>query len=210
MTFISTQEFDADGNINVIVKRRRILETSEAQDDGSVKGQARIKFEHGVLTRIDLVPIGNLRGAEAMALEEGNIFWGYSSPPINHIHADSKLAHMIGMASANVGTFSKRGNANTIVCHPTLTESVRDCFTKMKTISQYDEATQDMIDVEVPYFKTEPNVIENDMADTDKVLVLYCGEEAGDQALIYVEGEGLLKNSKVAAVEHYGKFVRIP
>jgi hypothetical protein len=210
MTFISTQEFDADGNINVIVKRRQILETSEAQSDGTVKGQARIKFEHGALTRDDLVPIGNLRGAEAMALEEGNIFWGYSSPPINHINADSKLAHIIGMASANVGTFSKRGNANTIVCHPSLTASVRDCFTKIKTISQYDEASEDMIDVEVPYFKTEPNVIENDMADTDKVLVLYCGEEAGDQALIYVEGEGLLKNSKVAAVEHYGKFVRIP
>ena len=210
MTFISTQEFEDDGNVNVIIKRRRIFETGEKQDDGTVKGSARIKLEYGALTRADLEPIGNLCGAEAMALEEGNIFWGYSSPPINHINADSKLAHMIGMAAANIGTFSKRGNGNTIVCHPSLAESVRDCFTKMKTISQYDEATDNMIDVEVPYFKTAPNVIENDMADTDKVLVLYCGEEAGDQALIYVQGEGLLKNSKIAAVEHYGKFVRIP
>jgi hypothetical protein len=210
MTFISTQEFDDDGNINVVVKRRRILEAGETQADGTVKGSARIKFEYGSLTRKDIIPVGNLCGAEAMALEEGNIFWGYSSPPINHINADSKLAHMIGMAAANIGTFSTRGNGNTIVCHPVLAETVRDCFTKMKTISKYDEALDGMTDVEVPYFEIAPNVIENDMAATDTVLVMYCGEDATDQSLIYAPGEGLLKNNKIAAVEHYGKFVRIP
>jgi hypothetical protein len=210
MTFLSEQQFDEHGNIEVFVKKRKILETYDQQADGTVKGQARIKFEYGNCTRDDVLVVGNLAAAEAMVLDEGVVFPCYGSPPLNHIDADSRLAHLISMAAANIGTFSKRGNGNTIVCHPSLTETVRDCFTKIKTIQQYDEESEDMIDVEAPYFASEPEIIETALASNEQVLVLYRGTDDSDQPLIYVHGEGLLLNNKIAEVHYYGKFVDLP
>ena len=66
-----------------------------------------------------------------------------------------------------------------------------------------------MIDVQIPYFPTEPELFEDDLMNPDQVLVIYRGQDDGDQPLIYVEGEGLLMNNKVALVEDYGKFVDI-
>ena len=209
MTFISQQTFDADGNIKVIVKRRKILEVGETQEDGSVKGQARVKFEYGDLTREDLTAVGNLRAAEVMAMEEGKVFWGYAHPPLNNVEDDCKLAHMISLAASNIATMSKRGFGNTVIVHPTNAELIRESFTKQKTIEQYDEETDGMIDVQIPYFPTEPELFEDDLMNPDQVLVIYRGQDDGDQPLIYVEGEGLLMNNKVALVEDYGKFVDI-
>lgn len=209
MTFLSKQAFDDDGKIKVIVKKRKILESGEQQDDGTIKGKARVKFEYGELTRDDLVEVGNLRAAEVMAMEEGEIFWGYSCPPLNHIDDDCKLAHMISMAASNIATHSKRGFGNTIVCHPSIANDIRECFTKQKLVDQYDEESDGMVEVPVPYFPNEPELFEDDLMNPEQVLVIYRGEDDGDQPLIYVEGEGLLMNNKITEVEHYGKFVDI-
>jgi hypothetical protein len=209
MTFISQQTFDADGNIKVIVKRRKILEVGETQEDGSVKGQARVKFEYGDLTREDLTAVGNLRAAEVMAMEEGEVFWGYSCPPLNNVAEENKLAHMISLAASNIATHSKRGFGNTIVCHPSNADRIRDAFTKEKTVKQYSAEVDDMVDMQIPYFPHEPQVFEDEIMNETQVLVIYRGDDDGDQPLIYVEGEGLLLNNKVALVEHYGKFVDI-
>ena len=209
MTFLSTQSFDDDGKINVIVKKRKILESGERQEDGSIKGKARIKFEYGELTRDDLVAVGNHRAAEVMAMEEGEIFWGYSCPPLNGVDDDCKLAHMISMAASNIATHSKRGFGNTVVCHPSIADQIRESFTKQKTVEEYNEESENMVEAKIPYFPKEPELFEDDAMDNTQVLVLYRGEDDGDQPLIYVEGEGLLMNNKIAHVEHYGKFVDV-
>jgi hypothetical protein len=211
MTFLSEQSFDEDGNIKTFIKKKNTAESVATQDDGSVKAQVRVKFEYGNLTAEDITPIGNLCGAESLVLTQGDIFWGMSTPPLNHIAEECRLAHRVGMAAANIGDKSKRGQGNTIVCHPTVRDKVDAMFDKIKTVQKYDEATEDMQDVEVPYFPNGPlTVFEHDLAPDDSVLVLYRGDSDEDQPLIYVEGHGLVTNSKVVAVEHYGKFVRIP
>jgi hypothetical protein len=209
MTFLSTQNFDENGTIKTIIKKRKILETGEVID-GKIKGTAKIKIEYGELTRDDLIKTGNLRATEGYILEEGNVFWGMSTPPINHIAEDSRLAHRISTAAASVGAHSTRGVANTIVCHPTARPQVDACWDKLKTVKQYDEASEEMIDVEKPYFPNgEMTVYEDVLAPEDKVLVLYKGEDQADQPFVYVDGEGLLLNNKLTDVENYGKFVRI-
>ncbi len=212
MTFISTQSFDADGEIKVVKSKRKILESGEVNEDGKLVGKARVKAEYECLTRDDLVPCGNLRAAEAMALDEMEIFWPSSSPPLNHIPAEAQFAHRISMAAANIANMSKRGVGNTIVCHPSVRARVDECWDKTKKVKEFNPETEDMdIELVKPYFPNGPlEVIENDLAPDDSVLVLYRGAGEEDQPLIYVEGEGLLLNSKVADVETYGKFVRIP
>ena len=211
MTFLSQQSFDAEGKIKTIKQKRKILETVESTEDGILKGQARVKFEYDELTREDLVPMGNLRAAEAHVLEEGEVFWGMSTPPLNHVDRDAWLAHRISMAAANIGANSKRGNGNTVVCHPSVREQVEQCWDKTKMVKQYIEEIDDMVEIPQPYFPTGPlEVFENELAPEDSVLVIYRGEDETDQPLIYVEGEGLLLNNKVTDVENYGKFVRIP
>lgn len=211
MTFLSTQSFDENGEISVFKKKRNILESVEASDDGSLKGTARVKIEKDVLTKEDVVMAGNLRAAEAHVLEEGNVFWGMSTPPLNHVDRESWLAHRISMAAANIAGGSTRGMGNTVVCHPDVREKVDACWDKIKTVNRFNPLINDTMEVEEPYFPAGPlEIIENDMAPDDSVLVLYRGVDDGDQPLIYVEGEGLLFNNKVAAVENYGKFVRIP
>ena len=66
-----------------------------------------------------------------------------------------------------------------------------------------------MIDVQIPYFPNEPELFEDDLMNPDQVLVIYRGQDDSDQPLIYVEGEGLLMNNKLALVEDYGKFIDI-
>lgn len=213
MTFLSEQSFNSDGVIKTIIKRRKILEmdTAQTQEDGTVKGKARIKFDYGDLTVEDIVPQGNLRGAEAFVLTEGEVFWAMSCPPLNHIAEDTRLAHRVSMAISNIGSNSQRGAGNTIVCHPSCRAQVDAMFDKMKTVDQYDEATDNMIEVQKPYFgELTPAIFEDELVDDDVLLVLYRGESDEDQPLIYVDGAGLLMNNHVAKVEHYGKFVRIP
>ena len=208
MTFLSQQNFDDNGEIKVIKQKRKILEEGEIVD-GKLKGKARVKFEYESLTREDLTEVGNLRAAEVMAMEEGEIFWGYGSPPLNGVDDENVLAHRISLAASNIATMSKRGFGNTIIVHPTRAEEVRDAFTKQKTVEQYDEASDSMQPAQIPYFPVEPEVFEDDAMNPEQVLVLYRGTEDGDQPLIYVDGEGLIMNSKVALVEDYGKFVDI-
>jgi hypothetical protein len=211
MTFLSEQSFDEDGNIKTFIKKGHTAESADVQADGSVKAQVRVKFEYGNLTAEDITPIGNLCGAECLVLTHGDIFLGMSTPPLNHVAEECRFAHRVGMAAANIGERSKRGTGNTIVCHPSTRDQVDAMFDKMKIVQKYDEATDDMQDVEVPYFPNGPlTVFEHDLAPDDSVLVIYRGESDEDQPLIYVEGHGLVTNSKVVAVEHYGKFVRIP
>jgi hypothetical protein len=211
MTFLSEQNFDNDGVIKTIIKKRKILDSSETQDDGTIKGKARIKFEYGEFTAADIVPQGNLRGAEGMVLTEGEVFWAMSCPPLNHVEVECRLAHRVCMAISNIGDNSQRGAGNTIVCHPSVREQVDAMFTQMKTVDQYDEETDSTIEVKRPYFDGDiPSIFEDDLVDDDVLLVLYRGENDEDQPLIYVDGAGLLMNNHVAKVEHYGKFVRIP
>jgi hypothetical protein len=211
MTFLSQQSFDADGNINTIIKRRKVFESGEVQEDGSIKGKATVKFDYGSLTVEDMIPTGNLCGAEVLALTEGEVFWGMSTPPLNHIDEDSRLAHRVAIAAAWIGEAAKRGTGNTVVCHPSVRDKIDLMWDKMKTIQKYDEESDEMKDVEVPYFGNgELEVFEHDLAPDDSVLVIYRGEDPADQPLIYVEGEGLVTNNKIVAVMNYGKFVRIP
>jgi hypothetical protein len=211
MTFLSEQSFDEDGNIKTFIKKGHDTESFDIQTSGLAKAQVRVKFKYGNLTADDITPIGNLCGAESLVLTEGEVFWGMSTPPLNHIAENCRLAHRVGMAAANIGGHSTRGVGNTIVCHSTVRDKVDAMFDKMKIVQKFDEATDDMQDVEVPYFPNGPlTVFEHDLAPEDSVLVIYRGETDEDQPLIYVEGAGLVTNSKVVAVEHYGKFVQIP
>lgn len=211
MTFLSEQSFDADGNIKTIIKKGKVFESGEVQDDGTIKGKARVEYKYGELTVDDVTPIGNLCGAEVLALTEGEFFWGSSTPPLNHIEEDHRLAHRVGMASANISDRSKRGVGNTIVCHPDLREAIDAMWDKEKTVQKYDEETEEMQDTQVPYFPNGPmQVFEHDLAPDDSVLVIYRGEGPEDQPLIYVDGHGIVANNKVTDVENYGKFVKIP
>lgn len=208
MTFLSEQSFDEDGVIKVVVSKRKILESGEVKD-GILTGKARVKFKYEELTRDDVIPMGNRLAAEVHVLEEGEVFWAISTPPLNHVPKDSHFAHRISLAQSNINSNGGRGRGNTIICHPSVTEQVRACFDKQKTIEQMNAAEQ-MVEVQIPYFQNEPEIIEHDLASDESVLVLYRGERDSDQALIYVDGEGLLMNDKLAAIETYGKFVRIP
>ena len=220
MTFLSTQTFDADGKIPVIVKKRKILESVESTEDGKMTGKARIKYDYENLTRNELLPFPTLDSAEAFVLSEGEIFGSTSTPPLNHVEPDSRFAHRITNGMANISYASNRGRGNTIVCHPSVTEQVKAGFDKLKTIQQHmpldgDEENKhpdnwELTDMQIPYFPTEPEVIENEFAPDDAVLVLYRGTEDGDQPLIFIDGEGLLLNNKIAETYGYGKFVRIP
>lgn len=210
MSFIPVKNFDENGEFKVIKKRRKILKEGEVQEDGTIKGKAEVKLEYGTLTRENLnAEVGNLAAAETLVLEEFEIFWPYSTPPLNHVDPESHLAHRISMAAANIGENSKRGRGNTVICHPTLREKVDNCWDKLKTVKQYDPTVDDMVEVKKPYFEEPLEVIEHDAAPEDSVLVLYRGEDDTDQPLIYIESEGLLLNNAIADVEHYGKFVRV-
>jgi hypothetical protein len=208
MTFLSEQSFDENGVIKVVVKKSRVLESGEVKD-GVLTGKARVKFKYEELTRDDVLPMGNRLAAEVHVLEEGEVFWGISTPPLNHVPKDSHFAHRISLAQSNINSNGGRGRGNTIICHPSVTVRVRACFDKLKTIQQMT-ATKEMVDVQVPYFQNEPEIIEHDLAAENSVLVIYRGSNDSDQPLIYVEGEGLLMNDKISAIETYGKFVRVP
>lgn len=211
MTFLSNQSFDDEGKINVIVKRRRILESGEVDPKtGTLKGKARIKFDYGSLTKANVIPFGNELAAEVFVLEEGEVFWGMSTPPLNHVDKDCHLAHRISLAASNIAGASKCGAGNTIVCHPSLAARVNQCFDKVKTVDQFNPKTEELEEVQKPYFIEPLEVIEHDLAPDNAVLVIYRGQEDGDQPLIYVDGEGLIVNNEVAPVETYGKFVRMP
>jgi hypothetical protein len=212
MTFLSQQSFDPNGEIRVVKKKRKILESVTSTEGGVLKGQAKVKFEYGILTSDNLVKVGNIRAAEAMVLTEGEVFWGMSTPPLNHVPDEAKFAHRVSMAAANIGNMSGRGTGNTVVCHPSAAAKVDDMWHQLKTVQEFDPVTEDMMDVEKPYFPNGPlTVIEHDLAPEDSVLVLYRGEDDTDQPLIYVDiWDGLLLNGQAADVETYGKFVRIP
>jgi len=222
MTFLSQQSFDVDGKIQVVKKKRKILEEAEQQKDGTIKGKARVKFEYGELTREDLDPNfagSNLAAAEAYVLEEGNIFWGMSTPPLNHIKPEAQLAHRISNARAKIANFSKRGMGNTVIFHPRVLDRIEEAKVAIKVTEvaqpgpNYENDPDDivMVEQEKPYFgEDEVEFIPHEMAPEDKVLVMYRGTGDDDQPLIYVEGEGLVLNNSVADVETYGKFVRIP
>ena len=210
MSFLSQQSFDENGEVKVIVAKRKVFEAGEIdQVTGHLVGTARIKYDYDALTRDDIVNVGNLRAAEVLVMEEGEIFWGTAAPPLHGIADDCILAHKMSLAASNIKTMSKRGFGNTFVVHPTRADEVREAFGKLKTVQQYDEETEDMVDVQIPYFQGEPDLFEDEVMDTEQVLVIYRGQDGCDQPLIYIEGEGLLMNSKVALVEDYGKFVRI-
>lgn len=208
MTFLSVQSFDENGEIPIVVKQRKILENGEVQEDGSIKGQARIKNEYDNLTRDDLQPVGNLAAAESFVLEEGRVFWGSSRPPLNHIPSDCHLAHRISMASKAIGNKTRRGWGNTVICHPSLVDAVNQCWDKTKTVKIFIDEDNE-VEQEQPYFTEPLTVIEHDFAPDDSVLVMYRGERDDDQPIIYVDGEGLLINNKLTAAENYGSFVRI-
>lgn len=216
MTFLSEQSFDVDGKIKTIKKKRKIMkmDTVEEQEDGSIKGKAEVKFEYGELTRDDLTPVGNLLAAEVYVLEEGNVFWGASTPPLNHIDESSRLAHRIGNAAANIANFSKRGMGNTVIFHPSVIDRIEEAKVAQKEVKVPVDPTDPDTEMKTeykPYFQEgQVEFIEHDAAPEDKVLVIYRGPGDDDQPLIYVEGEGLVMNNTVADVETYGKFVRIP
>lgn len=212
MTFLSKQSFDNDGVIKVVKKKRKILESVTSQEGTKISGQAKVKYEYGELTADNLVKVDSLRAAEGMVLTEGEVFWGMSTPPLNHIDPAAHFAHRISMAAANIGNMSGRGNGNTVVCHPSARDKVDQCWDKVKTVQEFNPATEDMMDVQKAYFPNGPlDVFEHDLAPEDSVLVLYRGESDDDQPLIYVDiWDGLLLNSEAADVETYGKFVRIP
>lgn len=210
MSFISVEHFDENGEFKVFKSQRRVLEEIDEQDNGIIKGKARVKNEYVTLDQTDIVPVDNLLEAEKMALEEFEIFYSISTPPLNHIPQENWLAHRISTAAANIATMSKRGFGNTVICHPSLRSQVDACWDKTKTVQEFDPNTEEMIEREKPYFPAGAyEVFEHPDADTQSVLVMYRGETPQDQPLIYIENHGLLLNNRIADVEFYGKFVKV-
>lgn len=212
MSFISQQEFNEDGVIETIVKTRKVLETVESQEEGRLSGKARVKVETGTLTLEDCQPFHSIEEAEGMILTEGEYFWSVSRPPLNHIPEEEHNAYRISRAVANIGAMSKRGAGNTIIVHPSARAKVDAALEMQRTVEtplNPEEPDGPKQSQRVPYFDPKPTVVEHEDAPDDTVLVLYLGEEANDQPLVWVEGHGLIVNNKVTDVENYGKFVRI-
>jgi len=211
MSFIPQQEFNEDGVIETIVKKRKILESVESQEDGKVTGKARVKIETGTLTAEDCQPYHSIEEAEGMILTECEIFWPMSRPPLNHIPESEHNAYRLSRAIANIGEMSKRGPGNTIIVYPELRAKVEAALEMQREVEQpnpFDPEGEPQ-KVQMPYFDPKPRIIEHEEAPDDTVLVIYMGEEENDQPLVWVEGYGLILNNKVTDVENYGKFVRI-
>lgn len=211
MTFISKQSFDDDGKIEVFTKKDLVFENFNTTTGSStIKGQARVRYKTGALGRDQVIPFDSIRSAEAHVLEDGAVFWTAGAPPLNHIESDSRLAHRISTVMSSIAMTSKRAATVAVVCHPSVRESVDQCWDKTKEMSRYLPDQDDPVKTIEPYFPNGPlEVFETDLAPEDRVLVLFKGENDQDQIVLYVEGEGLLVNTLIENYDSYGKFVRI-
>ena len=220
MTFLSTQTFDDNGEVRVFtgLDRKATLKDFD-KDTGVGTAQIASTAKTESYTAEDAIPFGNALGAEAHVLTEGEVFWGVSTPPIRHIAEENRSGLRISNAMANIATHSKRGFGNTVIYNPVFAEAIEQAKTALKTIKvpqpgpNFEEDPEDveLVDQEVPYFEDPDAIawIEHANAPDDKVLVLYRGTDDTDQPLIWVEGTGLIMNSKMAAVETYGKFTKV-
>jgi len=220
MTFLSTQNFDENGEVHGLSKvEREITLSEERQPNGLVKGKMKNKFKTEPYTAADAIAFGNVAGAEAHVLTEGEVFWGLSAPPIRHIKEEYRSAQRISNAMANIATKTGRGAGNTVVYHPDFAEAIEQAKVALKTVKvpqpgpnhENDPNDVEMVEQEVPYFQDPDSIdwIEHTGAPEDKVLVMYRGTEDSDQPLIYVEGAGLILNDKLSAVDGYGKFTKV-
>ena len=220
MTFLSTQTFDENGEVHGLSKIEREFTLEEQhQATGIAKGKIKSKFKTEPYTADDAIAFGNIAGAEAHVLTEGEVFWGLSAPPIRHIAEHNRSAQRISNAMANIATKSGRGAGNTVVYNPAFAEAIEQAKVATKTVKvpqpgpniENDPEDFEMVEQEVPYFQDPDSIawIEHDLAPEDKVLVLYRGTEDSDQPLIYVEGAGLILNNKLSAVDGYGKFTKV-
>jgi hypothetical protein len=208
MSFLSIQEPDSQNQILVISK---ISADLVSLNSGNATGKAKIKFETKPIETEKIIPFNSVDEAETYVLENGNVFYSMSTPPLNHVEVDARLAHRISIAKANIAANSRRGMGNTIICHPNLMDKVNNCWNKIKSVMVYNPLTEQSELVEQLYFSNGPlQVYTTPNAPEDQVLVLYRGEKDTDQPLIYIPGSGLYLNSALSDVESYGKFVRIP
>ena len=220
MTFLSTQTFDDKNEIQVVTKKRKILDTDsdiEMQDDGTIKAKARVKFEYGILTKDDAMHFNSIGEAEEFLLEEGNMFWAMGSPPINHIAETSRFAHRISNAMANISMKSKRGFGNTVVYHPSRKDDIAQAIAAIRVpdkmpddLDPEEQIMWTMQNQPKPYLNENVKYIEHDQAPDDAVLVMYLPDDLLTSPLMYVEGHGLVINNHIAPAEDCGKFVRIP
>jgi hypothetical protein len=220
MTFLSTQTFDSDNEIKVVTKKRKILDEASGMDvqaDGTIKAKARIKFDYGAVTKDDVTPFASIEDAEAYLLEEGNMFWAMGCPPINYIEEDSRFAHRISNAMANISMRGKRGFGNTVVYHPSCKESIALAISAIRIpdklpddLTSEEQVMWTMQNQPRPYLNEHVNYIEHDGAPDDTVLVMFLGDDPTTLPLMFADGFGLVVNNHVADAENCGKFVRIP
>lgn len=193
MTFLSVQSFDENEQIHTLksVKRTVDLDTVKSNEHGHSTVKMKVDFETEAFGRDNLIPARNEQEAEQYVFEN-EIFWNLSTPPMNHVPEELRLAENIRRAAGNVATNSGRGTGNTVV---------------------YNPAVEHQIETVKEVYETSPaasmTFVASDQAPTDRVLVLYRGTESEDQPLIYVPGEGLLLNNGFTEVENYGKYVKI-
>ena len=195
-SFLSKQSFNENGEIEVFMKRRLILDQVDEEFESdpqnnmrpSIKGKARVKYETNALTKDDVMPFNSIEEAEEHVLEPFEVFDFISKPPLHDVPEEEKIFKHIHRAMANVASMSKRGFANTMVYHPS----------NQAFVDQVDEKLEEDLD-----YIAHDKMVEN------CVLVIYRGEEDIDQPLIYVEGHGLLVNNKLTDIINYGNFIRI-
>lgn len=220
MTFLSVQTFNDDGVVEALSQIEKTFTAEEAQQpNGLVRGKIHNEFKTETYSAEDAIAFPDTLGAEAFVLTECEVFWPNSAPPIRHVTPESRAAHRIALAMSNIATKSKRGAGNTVIYNPAMAEDIEQAKTAIKTTMEwqpgpnYENNKNDMVQVTVskPYFSNPEEIdwIEHENAPEDKVLVLYRGKEAVDQPLIYVEGTGLILNSRFADVGGYGKFTKI-
>lgn len=212
MTFLSTQTLDDNGKLKVVVDKRKILESGEVKD-GKLTGKARVKYEYGELDESEIRPFSSIEEAESFIMDEGELFWAMSTPPLNHIDDSAKLAHRMANARANIMASVKRNGIVTILYHPSVQNRIDEAKVAMREMESVNpmDPEGDMIVTQVPYFEDDfTEFVPHDGMPDDTVLVLFKGSADEDQGIIYVEGHGLALNDKVTDPENYGKFVRIP
>lgn len=216
MTFLSTQSFDENGEIKVVEKKRKVLETVDEEqtnlDQGVVTGKARVKFEYKKLTADDIKPFHNLVSAETHVLTPGALFGYLSSPPMNGLPEDQHAPYNIKRALANIATMTKGAFGNVVVYHPSNEKRIEEIKVAEREVevpaNPMDPECEVMVKEKKPYFaEGAVEFVPSEYIDDDVVLAFYRGIDDGDQPLIYVDGHGLLENNTRSEVRNYGKFV---
>ena len=229
-------KFDENGQISVFKKAKRELQSVEEGGPSItqtrfgktkiLKGVAVVKHEFDFLTREeDLTLFASKDDALRFVFDDDDgPFTFISMPPLLQVEPKHRLAHHISRTRANIAGNAKRGRANTIVHNAAMAVHIPDIHEgfeaeaeerreELRSYLEDPDITEEsakavqkaLMAIEIP----EMFFIESEHCPEDRVLILYRGEEQDDQPLFWVEGEGLVQNSKRSDVTHYGKFIRL-